>query len=107
MRISDWSSDVCSSDLRHDHGQEYRDHAFSRVRGGKLHHPLRDLTAEFARMGDSEQFIAKRAAFRAYHLRLNGYPSQPEAPCPTFLPLIGMNMSGSRAISCFLVSLDS
>src|SRR3546814_5100728 len=62
------------SQRRHDHVQEYRDHAFSRVRGGKLHHPLRDLTAESARMGDSEQFIAKRAAFRAYHLRLNGYP---------------------------------
>src|SRR3546814_9498269 len=45
MRISDWSSDVCSSDLRHASARQQRDH---------LHHAGQDETAEEEDVGQAQ-----------------------------------------------------
>src|SRR3546814_8876223 len=67
MRISDWSSDVCSSDLQHRHGHgEDRDVLYLRIGGdlfGALLTPLRALF-EHHFEGDPEQHQPARDAER-------------------------------------------
>src|SRR3546814_2830951 len=69
MRISDWSSDVCSSDLRGHGSREYGRHPGGGARGqqylalaaGNLQH-LADQGTQRAARGDNRPFRAKRPA---------------------------------------------
>src|SRR3546814_16093287 len=46
MRISDWSSDVCSSDLFEDHARSHRIHAIDLRRIGHLAQKVRGITRD-------------------------------------------------------------
>src|SRR3546814_3423097 len=91
MRISDWSSDVCSSDLR-DRGDPHR--------LGGAHHPTRDLAA----IGDQD-FLEHYRFFRSR--RSNQRPAPQMMMTPIALTTIGVRRAFAQVSQALVRSAQS